>query len=125
MDGCGCSTTWKHNLPIWGSLSLPLPGEMVGRDVLRSGWASLQRQIPGLQDAFTFSAGDLLVAVTKSQFEIYRLEGHRVGRKLLASPADRVIMVQWATGKTVRKWVEELQVWQQKGLPVPVLERHD
>jgi hypothetical protein len=108
-----------------GNLLLPLPEKMVGRDVLRPGWASLQSQIPGLQDAFTSPAGDLLVAVTKSQIEIYRLAGHRVGRKLLASPADRVVMVQWATGKYVRKWVEELQVWQQKGLPVPVLERHD
>jgi len=109
-----------------GSLSLPLPEEIVGHDVLRPGWASLQRQIPELQDAFASPAGDLVVAVKKSQLEIYRLEGQRVGHKLLALPANRVVMVQWATGKNVRRWVEELQAWQQKGLPAPVvLQRPD
>ena len=105
-----------------GSLSLPLTEELVGHDVLRPEWASLQRQITGLQDAFTSPEGDLIVAVTKSQIEIYSLKGRRVGHRLLALPADRVVMVQWATGKYVGKWAEGLHVWQQKGLP-PVVVR--
>jgi hypothetical protein len=105
-----------------GRLSLHLPKDVVGHDVLRPTWASLQRQIAGLQDAFTSPVRDMVVAVANSQIEIYALEGQHVGRRLLTLPADRVVMVQWATGKYIEKWADELHMWQQKGLP-PVIRR--
>ncbi len=100
-----------------GRLSLALPKELVGDDVLRPDWASLEMQIKGLKDAFTSPTGDLVVAVTESKMEVYALNGQQVGKKLLALPADRVVMVQWATGKYVKAWASELQKWQRNGLP--------
>jgi hypothetical protein len=109
-----------------GSLSLRLPGELVGHDALRPGWVSLQRQIAGWQDAFTSPMGDLIVGVANSHIDIYSLEGQRVGRWLLGLPADRVVMVQWATGKYAGKWAEELQKWQQRGLSPSIISKpHD
>ena len=106
-----------------GPLSLPLPRQLVGYDTLRTAWASLARQIPGLKDAFTSPTGDLLVAVMESQIEIYNMNAQQVGSELLALPADRLVMVQWATGKYVEAWLRDLQSWQRRGLPSSALRK--
>ena len=108
-----------------GALSLRLPKEVVGYDTLRPEWASLERQLRGLRDAFTSPAGDLLVAIRESQVEIYALRGQKVGDKLVALPADRVVMVQWAAGKYVDGWVKEMQTWEKKTLPPPMIRKQE
>jgi hypothetical protein len=107
-----------------GTLSLPLPKNVtIENAMLRPEWASLERQIKGLRDAFTSPAGDLLVAVRESQVEIYALKERKIGKRLLSLPADRVVMVQWAGGKYVDAWVAAFQEWQNKTLPAATISK--
>ena len=113
------------------TIGLPLPESVVGYDRLPADWAALKQSIPGLFDALCSPTGDLLIATTEKDLQVYRLDHGKLGRMILRRTWTQLhmdsgdgwerlplVMAQWATGPNVARWTRELHHVGQASRPV-------
>jgi len=105
-----------------GAIDLPLPGSFTGHDHLQPTWRAIERAVPAAVDAMTSPAGDLVIVLTPDSLFAYRSNGNTLGARLLAIPfqRERVVMVEWALGKSSARWDREIARLRPTLLPVAV-----
>lgn len=98
-----------------------LASTLTGHDSLRASWATLEKQAKGLDDAFASPRGDLVIARVGDSLLVYSGAGDRLGRRIGAIPFDQreIVMIQWATGRNVARWNDEIAAMTRRGLPGP------
>jgi hypothetical protein len=95
-------------------------------------WSALERELPGISDAYFSPDVSVVLAVQSApgpgsneshvtSVGLFDFSGGKVGRKLVDLPAGDVIMAEWATGRFVKGWIDSLATLQANGLPAPVL----
>jgi hypothetical protein len=92
-----------------------------GHDVLRPSWSALTRQMKGLLDAFASPSGDLVIVRATDSLFVYMGEREKLGRRIGAVPFSgrEIVMIQWATGRNVARWNQEIAAMVRRGLPAP------
>ena len=103
------------------TVDVVLANALTGHDSLHPSWGVLTKQIKGLVDAFTSPRGDLVIARGKDSLFVYLGDGEKLGRRIGVIPfAEReVVMLQWATGRNVARWNQEIAAMVRRGLPGP------
>lgn len=103
------------------TLDVVLATALTGHDSLYPSWTVLTRQVKGLVDAFTSPRGDLVIARGRDSLFVYLGEGEKLGRRIGVIPfAEReIVMLQWATGRKVARWNQEIAGMVRRGLPGP------
>ena len=91
-------------------VDLTLPRSFVGHDVLRPSWTTIKRAVPKAVDAIASPNGDMVVVFSGDTLSAFALNGTKLGTRLVAMPfkGQRVVMVQWAVGRNVARWDEEI-----------------
>ena len=96
-------------------------------------WAALEKQLPGITDAYVAPGGSVLLAIQSTKGDavseegqtvavtLYDFSGNKLGAKLLDLPAAKIVMAEWATGRFVQSWTESLSALQANGLPTVVV----
>jgi hypothetical protein len=96
-------------------------------------WAALQKQLPGISDAYVAPGASVLLAIQSKKDDpvsgegqtvavaLYDFSGNKLGAKLLDLPATKILMAEWATGRFVQSWTESLSTLQAQGLPAVVV----
>jgi hypothetical protein len=87
----------------------PMPSAVVGYAEPPVPWSVVSRLEPQAQQAFAAPGGALLLVVAPNGIRLYAFDTGPQGRRLLELPASRVVMVQWALGRsTVARWARIL-----------------
>jgi len=109
-------------LPI---VDVALATTFTGHDVLRPSWNALARQVKGLVDAFASPRGDLVIVRAADSLFVHVAEAEKLGRRIGALPFKEreIVMIQWATGKNVARWNQEIAAMTRRGLPAPQVVR--
>ncbi|TJY44307.1 hypothetical protein E5161_02660 [Cohnella pontilimi] len=87
-----------------------LPAEIVNRDTLLLSWGQIQQLEPSASDAFSY--GNLLGVRVGGAIRVYELENGTLVRQTLTFPlaaGEHIVMLQWAEGSYVDKWIREMQ----------------
>jgi hypothetical protein len=107
-------------LPV---VDVALAVALTGHDSLRPPWDVLAKQQKGLVDAFTSPRGDLVIARTGDSLFVHLGDAAKVGRRIGALPftGRQIVMIQWATGRSVARWNQEIAAMMRRGLPGPKL----
>ncbi len=105
-------------LPV---IDVPLASTLTGHDSLRPAWTVLTKQVKGVQDAFTSPRGDLGIVRSADSLSVHLVAGERLGKRIGAIPFGQreIVMVQWATGRNVARWNEEITAMMRRGLAGP------
>ena len=105
-------------LPV---LDVTLASTLTGHDALRPAWATLVKQVKRLEDALTSPRGDLVVVRSGDSLLVHLGTGDRLGRRIGAIPFPQreIVMVQWATGRNVARWNDEIGALMRRGLAGP------
>jgi hypothetical protein len=105
-------------LPV---LHVRLASMLTGHDSLRPSWATLAKQVKKLDDAFTSPRGDLVVVRSGDSLLVHLGAGDQLGKRVAAIPFTEreIVMVQWATGRNVARWNEEIAAMVRRGLAEP------
>ena len=92
-----------------------------GHDVLRPSWSALSRRVKGLNDAFSSPSGDLLLTRAADSLFVHVGHGENLGRRIGSVPFSgrEIVMLQWATGRNVARWNQEIAAMVRRGLPPP------
>ncbi len=118
---CAASGNPKTAVPRSVTHATPLP----------VAWGELEKQMPGIWDAYFSPDGSVMLAIQATQpgtFEqprltavaLYAFFGGKIGEKLLDLPPTKVVMAEWATGRFVENWTKTLTGIQATGLPAAV-----
>ena len=90
-------------------VSLKPPKSIVGYDELFPAWKTIRASYPNAEDAFSSPTHDLILLFAKNELIVAPLQEGRVGKALAKIQIDgKPVMVQWATGKYVDAWTEQL-----------------
>lgn len=96
-------------------------------------WAALEKQLPGISDAYVAPGASVLLAIQSTKGDavseegqtvavaLYDFSGNKLGAKLLDLPATKIVMAEWATGRFVQSWTESLSALRTQGLPAVVV----
>ena len=105
-------------LPV---LDVTLASTLTGHDVLRPSWATLAKQVKRLEDAFTSPRGDLVIVRSGDSLLVHLGTGDHLGKRIGAIPFPHreIVMVQWATGRNVARWNDEIGAMMRRGLVGP------
>ena len=105
-------------LPV---LDVPLARVLTGHDSLRPSWTTLAKQVKGIADAFTAPRGDLVIVRSRDSLLVHLGAGDQLGKRIGAIPFTQreIVMVQWATGRNVARWDEEIAAMMRRGLAQP------
>jgi hypothetical protein len=105
-------------LPV---VDVALSSTLTGHDSLRPSWAMLSKQVKALDDAFASPRGDLVMVRAHDSLFVHLGDGQKLGRRIGAIPfAEReIVMIQWATGRNVARWNQEIAAMIRRGLPSP------
>lgn len=103
------------------TIDVVLASALTGHDSLNPSWNVLKRHVTGLVDAFTSPRGDLVIARGKDSLLVYLGEGERLGRRIgaVAFAEGDIVMLQWASGRNVARWNQEIAAMVRRGLPGP------
>jgi hypothetical protein len=103
------------------SVDASLPHAFTGHDALRPPWTVLAKRVPGLRDAFASPSADLVIAQARDSLFVYLSDGRDLGQRIAAIPfgGREIVMIQWATGRHVARWNEEIIAMVTRGLPTP------
>jgi hypothetical protein len=93
-----------------GAVTWPMPAAVLGYADPPVPWEQVRRLEPGLRQGFVAPGGALVVLVTPAGSRLFGLSGSRAGQRLLDLPAGKVVMVQWATGRSVARWTAMLSM---------------
>ena len=102
-------------LPV---VDVGLTRALTGPDSLHPSWAALARRVRGLHDALSSPTYDLVVVSTGDSLFVH-LGGGALGRRIGAMPfrEREIVMIQWATGRNVARWDQEIAAMLRRGLP--------
>jgi hypothetical protein len=91
---------------------------LTGPDSVRIAWTEIAKRVKGLEDAFTSPDGRVVLAHTGDSLLVHLGDGRSLGRRIAAVPfADRkIVMIQWATGRHVKRWNDEIAALVRRGL---------
>jgi hypothetical protein len=105
-------------LPI---VDVALTRALTGHDSLRPPWEVIAKRVKGVDDAFTSPQGDLIVIRATDSLFVYLGAGHQLGRRIGAMPfrEREIVMIQWATGRNVARWNQEIAAMIRRGLSGP------
>lgn len=96
-------------------------------------WSELEKQLPGISDAYLAPGASVLLAIQSKKGDLvpeegqtvavalYDFSGNKLGAKLLDLRPSKVVMAEWATGRFVQSWTESLSALQTQGLPAVVV----
>jgi hypothetical protein len=91
-------------------------------------WPALEKQLPGISDAYLSPSGSILVAIVSAQkpqrvvsITLFDFSENKLGAKLLDLPPGDVVMAEWATGRFVQSWTDTLTALKSHGLPAVVV----
>ena len=84
------------------------PVAVVGYPEPPVSWPRVTRLEPDARQAFAAPGGALLLVVVPDGIRLYAIDAAHQGRRLLALPGRKVIMVQWAIGRSVAQWSRTL-----------------
>ncbi|MDB4867476.1 MAG: hypothetical protein JWR03_1809 [Cohnella sp.] len=87
-----------------------LPAQVVNQDKLSLSWKQIQQFEPLAQDAFTY--GNLLGVVAGNVIRVMDIREGTTVRQVLNFPmaqGEKVIMIQWAEGHYVDRWIEDMR----------------
>lgn len=85
------------------------PRTMVGADQLFPPWNVIKNAYPDAVDAFSSPAHDVVLLVLPDRLIVAPIQDGKPGRSLLRiQSSGRPVMVQWAIGKYVARWTEQL-----------------
>jgi hypothetical protein len=106
---------------LHATVEASLPRAFTSHDGLRPPWTALAKRIPALQDAFASPNGDLVIAKVRDSLLVYFADGRELSRRIAAVPlsAGEIVMIQWATGRHVARWNEEIATMMRRGLHAP------
>ena len=102
--GCGAMSQ-RFSIP-----GFTLPKSVVGHDALTPSWSAIRKRYPEARDAVSSPAGDIVVVVLDGELLVFAPTGAGLGE-----PVDRVsiggtvVMAQWAIGRYVSNWTEQLR----------------
>lgn len=88
------------------------PASLVSYDELHPSWETVKATVPGAVDAFSSPTKDLLVVMTKEELVVYPVTGDAIGASVLTlelNDNEAAVMIQWAEGKHVQRWTEEIR----------------
>ena len=90
--------------------SLRPPKELVGSDVLGAGWNQVLPRVPDARTAFASPDRSLVLVFTSNQILALKREGNALGAPLarVFLPSGQIVSGQWAVGKYVDAWAEQL-----------------
>lgn len=118
------------------SIGIVVPRSITHAAPLPVSWATLERKLSGLADAYISPDGSVLLTIVSKednsthQWEIsgvrlFDFSRHEVGPKLLDLRPNEVVMAEWATGRFVQSFTDFLTALSAHGLPAPVSEVPD
>jgi hypothetical protein len=82
---------------------------VVGFDRLFPEWTVIKATYPDAQDAFSSPTRDLVLIVRGSKLSVAPVSNGKIARPLAEIETNgHPVMVQWATGKNVARWTNEL-----------------
>jgi hypothetical protein len=96
-------------------------------------WAALEKQLPGISDAYAAPGASVLLAIQSTKGDpvseegqtvavaLYDFSGNKLGAKLLDLPATKIVLAEWATGRFVQSWTESVSALRTQGLPAVVV----
>jgi len=85
------------------------PRSMVGADQLLPPWNVIKNAYPDAVDAFSSPARDIVLLVLPDRLIVAPIQDGKPGRSLLRlQSSGRPVMVQWAVGRYVERWTEQL-----------------
>lgn len=92
-----------------GTSILP-PKELVGGDTLGVGWNQVLARVPDARTAFSSPDHSVVLVFTNTQILALRREGTGLGQPFarVFLPTTEVFSGQWATGRYVDAWAEQL-----------------
>jgi hypothetical protein len=135
----GASLQWgeyRMDCVLSDVLGIVVPRSVAHAVPLPVSWATLEKKLPGLTDAYISPDGSVLLAILSKednsthrwQIESVRLfdfSAHELGPKLLDLLPSDIVMAEWATGRFVQSWTNSLTALASHGLPAPVSEVRD
>jgi hypothetical protein len=86
-------------------LPLPLPPKLTGQTPLDRPWAAYAREYPGLQDVVVSPSKTFRLLVLPEALVLVANEGREQRHTLKGA---RVVMTQWALGRHVARWKQEV-----------------
>jgi hypothetical protein len=90
-------------------VSLTPPKSIVGYDELFPPWKTIRASYPKAEDGFSSPTHDLILILSENQLIVAPVQEGRVGKPVAQIEIDgKPVMVQWATGKYVDAWTEQL-----------------
>lgn len=120
---CAASGDPKVAVPRTLTHAIPLPIP----------WAALEKQLPGISDAYVAPGASVLLAIHSRKGDpvseegqtvavaLFDFSGNKLSAKLLDLPAGKIVMAEWATGRFVQTWTDSLSELQAHGLPGAVV----
>ena len=94
------------------SCELPyrVPASIVRRDSLVPAWSAIRRAVPKARDAASSPSGDLVIVLTDFELLVFAPTAGSLGAPKATVPVDYadLVMVEWATGRSVARWTAEL-----------------
>lgn len=118
-----------------GDPKVAVPRSLTHAIPLPISWAALERQLPGISDAYVSPGASILLAVSSDKdaspdnprivsVALFDFSKNTVGQKLLDLPPSKIVLAEWATGRFVQSWTDSLTALQSKGLPAVVIKVH-
>jgi hypothetical protein len=116
-----------------GDPKVAVPRTLTHANPLPIPWAALEKQLPGISDAYVAPGSSVLLAIQSKNGDpvseegqtvavaLYDFPGNKLGAKLLDLPATKIVMAEWATGRFVQSWTESLSTLQSQRLPAVVV----
>ncbi len=135
---------WRGSLALmqWGpytadcvfsaDANVSVPRALTHAAPLSIPWAELEKELPGVSDAYASPDGSVLVAIQSkedrsnhewrvSSIGIFDFSGNKVSAKFLDLPPTAIMMVEWATAAYVAKWADVLSGFEKRGVPRPLI----
>lgn len=107
-------SNWKssHNyIKDFKDIDCILPTSLVSHDSLCINWDKIKKIEPDLIDAVSSPDKKILVVQTSKALKVYIVRDNDISKpkiEINLGANDKIILNQWATGKYVMKWNEEL-----------------
>jgi len=115
-----------------GYPKIAVPRSLTHDPALPIPWSGLEKQLPGISDAYFSPGGSVVLAIQSApgpasteshvtSVALFDFSGGKIGRKLLDLAPSDIIMAEWATGRFVKNWARSLTELQAHDLPAPIL----